>query len=254
MPGRITMPFAISPGRLVNHVCIVIWFILILFFYSCQVVHEVQPVDAITEYDGSYTVSFMCSGFHMANATINVINGTIEGQIIQNVKQQTFKVAGTVSDKGKLKLYTITTQSEEPVEAVGAIDKKGMIQGSYRVGNRNCKFIGFCYSKNQNDIVTQYDGTYQLDLISGGNNVASFKATIENGQFHRIITNINHNTYTIDGKVSKNGRLILNTLFSDMNNGVTVIGCIQKDGSIMGIYSTYNGKKGAFSGKRIDSY
>jgi hypothetical protein len=37
-----------------------------------------------------------------------------------------------------------------------------------------------------------------------------------------------------------------------MNKGVTVIGRIQKDGSIMGIYSTYTGKKGAFSGKKID--
>jgi hypothetical protein len=246
------MSLTISPARCVNLIWIAIWFISTLFIFSCQVVPEVQPIDAITEYDGSYTVSFVCNGFHMANATIDVINGTIEGQIIQNVKQQTFNVTGAVAKDGTLKFQAIMTQSDESVDAVGSINDKGMIKGTYRVGSRDCEFIGFCFSKNQKEVVSQYDGIYQLDLISDGNNVASFKAEIENGEFHRVITNINNNTYTIDGKVSMNGRLILNTLFSDMNNGVTVIGCIQKDGTIMGVYSTYNGKKGAFSGKKID--
>jgi len=228
-----------------------IWFISMFIFSSCQGVPEIQSIAAITEYDGSYTVSFICNDIHMANATIDIVNGTIEGQIIQNLKQQTFSVTGTVTEKGQLKFQTITTQTEEPVEAVGSINTDGMIQGSYQVGNRKCEFLGFCFSKNKNEIVTQYDGIYQLDLISDGINVATFKATIENGEFHRVITNINNNSYTIDGKVSKNGRIILNTLFSQMNNGVTVIGRIQKDGSIMGIYTTYQGKKGAFSGKRI---
>jgi len=247
MPGRITMKIALSP---VSHVCIIIWF-SIFIFSSCQEVPEIQSINAITEYDGSYTVSFICNDINVANATIDIINGTIEGQIIQNLKQQTFSVTGTVTENGKLKFQTITTQSDEPVEAVGAINKDGMIQGTYQVGTRNCEFYGFCFTKNKNEIVTQYDGIYQLDLISDGISVASFKATIENGEFHRVITNINNNSYTLDGKISKNGRIILNTLFSKMNNGVTVIGCIQKDGSIMGVYTTYTGKNGAFSGKKI---
>jgi len=254
------MPIVISPSSIVNHVCIITWLVSILFFSSCQVVPEpeiqsiepeIQSINAITEYDGSYTVSFICYKFHMANATIDIINGTIEGQIIQNLKQQTFNVTGTVTENGKLKLQTTSTQIEAPIEAVGSIDNSGMIKGTYQVGNRNCEFIGFCYTKNRNEIITEYDGIYQLDLISSGNNVASFKARIENGRFHRVITNINNNSYTIDGKVAKNGRLIMNTLFSNKNNGVTVIGRIHKDGSIMGIYTTYNGRNGAFSGKKI---
>ena len=238
--------------RIVNHVCVSCFF-LMLFFSACQIVPEteIQSKDAITEYDGSYTVSFMCNEFHMASATIEVINGSIEGQIIQNLNQQTFNVTGTVTEDGKLELQKITTHTAESIAATGSIDKNGMIQGTYQVGTRNCEFIGFCFTKNKREIVTQYDGIYQLDLISSGNTVARFKARIENGQIQKIITNINDNSYTIDGNVSKNGRLILNTLFSDKKNGVTVIGCIKKDGSVMGIYTTYQGKKGAFSGKKI---
>jgi hypothetical protein len=249
------MPISISPASIANYVCFITWFISFLLFSSCHVVPETetesQSIDAIIKYDGSYTVSFICNELHMANATIDILNGTIEGEIIHNLNQQTFNVNGMVTENGRLNIQAITTETDELVEVMGSIDNNGMIQGTYQVGHRNCKFIGFCFSKNKNEIVTQYDGTYQLNLISDGNNVASFKASIEHGKFHRVITNINQNSYTIDGKVSKNGRLIMNTLFSNLNNGVTVIGCIQSDGSVIGIYNTYNGKKGAFSGKKI---
>jgi len=246
------MPITFSSASIANHACIT-WFVLMVLFASCQSIPEtdIQSMNAITKYDGSYSVSFICNEYHMASATIDIINGKIEGQIIQNLKQQTFNVTGSVAEDGKLKLQKITTQTEESVQVIGSIDNNGMIQGSYQVGNRNCEFFGFCFTKNKSEIVTQYDGIYQLDLISNGNTVARFKARIENGQIHRVITNINNNSYKIDGKVSKNGRLILNTLFSNKNNGVTVIGCIQKNGSVMGMYTTYQGKQGAFSGKKI---
>ena len=258
------MPFAISPASIVIHVCKITWFVSLLLIFSCQAVPDIaesinqvvpeiaQSINAKTQYDGSYTVSFICDEIYMANATIDIENGAIKGQIIQNIKQQTFNVSGHVTEKGKIKFQAITTYTKEPVEAVGAINDDGMIQGTYRVGNRNCEFIGFCFTKNKNEIVTQYDGVYNLDLISGGKHIANFKARIENGEFHSVLMNINNNTYKIDGKVSKNGRLILNTLFSNMNKGLTVIGYIQKDFSVKGIYTTYTGIKGAFSGKKID--
>jgi hypothetical protein len=224
----------------------------VLLTYSCQVVPEItQSINTIKKYDGNYTVSFICNDIYMANATIEIVNGTINGQIIQNIKQQTFNVSGNVAENGKLQFQTLSTQSQEIVEAIGAINDNGMIQGTYRVGDRACEFIGFCFTKNSNEIVTQYDGMYELDLISEGKHIVNCKANIENGEFHTLITNINDDSYTIDGKVSKDGRLILNTLFSNMNKGLTVIGYIEKDGTVKGIYTTYDGRKGAFSGKKL---
>jgi len=221
--------------------------------FACKDIPEItQQINETSQYDGSYLISFICDDIYMANATIDVVNGKIASQNIQNINKQDFYVSGIVDDKGKLQFTTITTTDEESVEAVGTIDEKGMIKGMYQVGPRHCEFLGFCFTKNKMDIVTKYDGVYHLHLINEGDQIASFKARIEKGEFHNVLENINNNSYEIEGIVSKDGRLILKTQFSNINRGLTVIGYIQNNGSVKGIYTTSSGTKGAFSGKKIE--
>jgi hypothetical protein len=230
-----------------------LWFVIVFFSFSCKEAPEItQPITEVSQYDGSYLISFICDDTYMANATIDILKGKIDAQNIQNINQQKFVVSGIVDDNGKLQFTTIKTPDQKFVEADGFISGNGMIKGTYQVADRNCEFLGFCFTKNKKDIITQYDGVYQLHLLSEGDQIASFKARIENGEFNNVIENVNNNSYTIEGIVSKDGRLILKTMFSNINRGLTVIGYIQNNGSVKGIYTTSTGKKGAFSGKKID--
>jgi len=229
----------------------VVVFLSILIFHSCKMDLNKSQGNRTKKFDGSYIISFICDKVCMANSTIDIKNGYIDGNIIQNIKQQSFHVTGYVKNDGKISFKTISTDLKEPVDAVGIIDSNGSIKGNYSVGNRECKFIGFCFTKNKNEKITQYDGSYQLELIRDGNRIASFKARIKDGKFNTILTTINYESYKIDGRISKDGSIILNTMFSNNNKGITVTGYINEDGSIKGIYYTYSGKTGVFSGKKM---
>ncbi len=227
-------------------------FIFILSFSSCQLIpYKDQPQNDIKRYDGSYSVSFICGDICMANAIIEIKDGAIDGQV-QNIKQQSFYVIGYVSQNGDLQLQSISVDSEESIEAYGTINNNGTVNGTYQVDDRNCKLLGFCFKTNRNEIVKQYDGTYQIELIRAGKQMATSQFTIKNGEFHTSIATINNDLYKLDGKISKEGNIIFNTLFSNKDKGLTVIGTINKEGVVKGDYYTNSGSKGVFSGKKIN--
>ncbi|KPA10418.1 hypothetical protein MHK_009378 [Candidatus Magnetomorum sp. HK-1] len=226
-------------------------FISIFSFFSCQYIpFKNQKINDLEKHDGSYSISFICGEICMANAIIEIKNGKIDGEV-QNIKQQSFLVIGYVEEKGTLQLQSISENSDESIEAYGMVSNDGTITGSYSVENRTCNLFGFCFTKNKNEIVTQYDGMYKLELIRDGNKIENFKIRIQNGEFQTNISTKTNELYKIDGKISKNGNIILNTLFSNKNKGLTVIGSIQKDGSVKGDYYTNSRKKGVFSGNKL---
>jgi len=230
----------------------IIIFISLFSFFSCQYLPiKKGKTDELKKYDGSYSISFICGDICMAKAIIEIKDGKIDGQV-KNIKKQNFLVIGYVEKQGDLQLQSISEDSDEIIEAYGKINNDGTLTGTYSVEERTCKLMGFCYTKDKNEIVTQYDGKYLLELVRGGKKITDVQVTISNGEFHTNVPAKANELYKIEGMISKDGNIILNTLFSDSNDkGITVIGSINKDGSVKGDYYINIGKKGVFSGKKV---
>ena len=121
--------------------------LLFLLIYSCQFINTSNKNN--NKYDGTYSVSFICAENCLANSIFNINDGKIK-TIIQNINKQTFIVDGFVVEKsGKLKL-SISSSSNEIVKASGNIFTEGLLQGTYNIGNRKCKFIGTLITRNKN--------------------------------------------------------------------------------------------------------
>ena len=225
---------------------------LTIFAVSCSLTSPIyNKSKELNKFDGQYNISFISNEICMANSIIEIVNNVVEGRIT-NVQKQLFIVKGNVSEKGELRIKSIETDSEETVEATGKISQDGIINGTYKVGKRQGKFLGFCFFTQSKDmIVKKYDGDYQVEFYRNDQQMANIQAKIIDGEFHTFITTKNDEIYRIDGKISNDGKIILNTIFSNMGHGITVSGTINEKGLINGEYYTFAGNKGLFSGKRI---
>jgi len=219
--------------------------ILLIIIYSCKF-NNIKKLN-LNKHDGIYSVSFICGEKCMATSIVNIKDGKIDEKI-QNIYKQTFRVSGIVLNNGKLQL-SISSTLDEKVKAYGNITNGGLLEGTYSVGIRNCNFLGFIITKNQNEKIIKYDGIYDIAFKRKEKLMANAKIKIKNGAFHTFITTINNDIYKVNGKISKDGRIILNTIFSK-NQGVTATGTII-DGFMKGEYYVSNGIKGSFTGKII---
>jgi len=227
-------------------------FVMTLFtFFSCQYVSFLNKSTLnLNKYDGSYSIAFTCGDICMANAIIEITDGKIDGEV-NNIKQQSFLVIGYAENTGDLQLQSISENSEEIIEANGSINSDSIVSGTYSVGDRNCKMFGFRYTRDKDKVVKKYDGTYELELTRAGKKVDTIQIQIQNGLFHSNVTTSTNITYQVNGNISQNGHIIANTLFSNKDKGLTVIGSIQENGTISGDYYKNPGVKGEFFGKKI---
>jgi hypothetical protein len=227
--------------------------VLITFFsfFSCQYLPLNKHEDnTLKKYDGSYSIVFICEDICMANAIVEITNGKIDGEI-KNINQQTFLVIGYVESEGNLQLQSISENSDLIIEASGNINADKIVTGNYSVDERNCKLFGFRYSNHTNNIISQYDGNYELELTRAGQKIDTIMLNIQNGQFNTNLTTSTTDAYNIKGEISQQGNIIINTLFSNKDAGITVIGSIHKNGTISGDYYKNPGIKGKFTGRKI---
>jgi len=217
--------------------------ISLLNIYSCQLLTTSR--NSLNLYDGTYSVSFICGEKCMATSIINIKDGKIEEKV-HSINKHTFNVIGFVMNTGKLQL-SITSDLNEKLNAHGNISNDGHIEGSYSVGSRNCKFLGFIITKNSNEKITKYDGLYDIIFKRKEKLMARAKINIKDGAFHTFIRTINNDIYKVNGKISKEGKILLNTIFNQ-NQGVTATGSV-RDGFMKGEYYISDGSKGSFIGK-----
>jgi len=224
--------------------------ISIFIFNSCTFLPIKKKI--IKKYDGIYNVSFVCKDKCKATANIKIKNGNIKGYI-QNIENQFFNINGLVEHDGKIILTSIISNSKKSIKGSGKISNDGIIRGTYFVGENKCNFSGFCFTKDSNEIVTKYDGTYQIKFIRDDKIVSQIKTKIIKGAFNAFIPTIFNEIYKVDGKVSKDGNIILNTIFSNMDKGITASGSISNNGILKGEYITNSGLKGIFTGELIQN-
>ena len=200
-------------------------------------------------YNGTYLVTCISNGIYTAVAEIIITQGIISGEIT-NTQKMRFKIKGTVTDGGRISFNTIDSSVNTKITSIGSIDADGVIKGTYTIANRKGDYFGFKFSKDDKFTI-KYDGLYRIKFIRGGINVADSKVRINNGKFDLLIKTINDESYPVSGVVSREGNLIIKTLFNQKGMGIAASGFITNHGQINGLYYFNTGEKGHFLGELI---
>jgi len=220
--------------------------------FSCSTVKKTTPTDkrqCSTHFDGKYNVTFLSQGYFRAVTDIEIENGILDGVVV-NTSNQTFFIKGNISENGQLRFNNIHSSTGVNISALGNIKQDGIVEGQYKVGNRNGKYYGFKYTDSDN-ITMRFDGKYQISFYLGDQQTASTDIVIKGGAFQKNIKTITSELFPIQGRVLEQGELILTTSIGDHSTGIAASGSIDENRKVAGVFYTNKGEKGAFSGKFI---
>jgi hypothetical protein len=220
--------------------------------FSCSTIQEKDLSDSQhvnTNFDGKYNVTFLSQGYFRAITDFEIENGILDGAIV-NTSNQTFFIKGSVLENGQFSFKSIESSVGAPITASGNIKQDGIIEGHYKVGNRDGKYYGFKYSGSENN-TSQYDGTYNISFYLGDQQTASTEIVIKSGVFQKNIQTITSETFPVQGRILDQGTLILTTSIGDHSTGIAASGSIDSNRKVSGTFFTHQGEKGSFKGERI---
>ncbi|KPA10212.1 secreted protein [Candidatus Magnetomorum sp. HK-1] len=223
-----------------------------LCIFSCGTIQKKTLFDNKQfnmQFDGKYNVTFVSQGYFRAVTDFEIESGILDGAIV-NTSNHTFFIKGSVLENGHFSFKSIQSSFGASITASGKIKQNSIVEGHYKVGNRNGKYYGFKYS-DSDKITTRYDGKYSISFHLGDQQTAITEIIIKNGAFQKNIQTITSEIFPIQGRINDQGTVILTTSIGDHLTGIAASGSIDKNRKVAGTFFTNQGEKGSFSGKLI---
>jgi len=106
---------------------------------------------------------------------------------------------------------------------------------------------------NNHELITRFDGKYNITFISQDYFRAITDFEIENSILDGVVVNTSNQTFFIKGSVSESGQLNFKSLKSNTGANISAIGNIKLDGSIEGHYTVGNRQGKYYGFKYSDS-
>lgn len=171
---------------------------------------------AVGPFDGTYTVTFITSGIQAALGSLVVENSRFSGDLV-SIFSEVFWIEGYLDNDGNFIFEPIEGNQGSVVVADGQI-QDGLVSGNYEIddGERGGVFCGSLGSTPFDlDPVTEFDGTYEVNLEFSGEEVGNTVFNIENGRFKTSITTITESTFALGGFVTSDGTMVVSMLEGD---------------------------------------
>lgn len=207
---------------------------------------------APAKWDGDYPVTFYLDGNPAGLSLLTIQGGRFTGSLL-TADATKFQFDGGVRTDGGLSFSRLTSSRPgTELQAEGRLQADETISGTFSLDGRSGRFAGSHDNRaGERQVVTGFDGSYDLTFTRGGEVRASARCTIKNGSFSLSFADISQHRYAAEGYVLSDGTLILSSLAGDRGVELLAEGAVDaRHLAIEGIYRIGT-DTGEFSGVRL---
>ncbi len=203
--------------------------------------------DDVDAYSGRYNVTFLRDGTVAAIADLELTQGVLAG-VITATDGAIFEVRGRVDADGALTYephQSSVDGSREQPRGQGQVTPRGVLEGSYALGDRDGLYFGFRY-EDLDRPSSAHDGQWALDFELEGQSIGEELITVDKGAFAFDFDALD---VEVSGIVTEGGLILAQSAVPELGS-IVLTAANASERELDGIFYTLSGQRGAVRGSR----